>query len=225
MFYSPDLDPDPLDNTLNSLQDTQIGLGSSEFQGAGLGVSFTNDLDVDNIGSFGWTITNETGALLRDVRFFAFLDGEIDFDFFNENGAAISVPGAGASDADPDYWEIDEPGFLFGDIFDNLLAGFLDNTNGVPAGSEDDVSLALGFDIGDLAAGAQFSTLFSISETNIGGLRQTDADSGNSFYFNGTIPPESVPAPAPIAMILLSLGLLRLVKRPLLGPRADTTPR
>ena len=39
-----------------------------------------------------------------------------------------------------------EPEFLFGDIRTNHTASALDNTNGVPAGSEDDVSMALGWD-------------------------------------------------------------------------------
>ena len=37
-----------------------------------------------------------------------------------------------------------EPGFLFGDIYTNVINGTLDNTNGVPSALPDDVSFALG---------------------------------------------------------------------------------
>ena len=70
-----------------------------------------------------------------------FLDIEIDElvnTFFNEFGSVVGAPGAGLS------WEIDEPGYVFGDIYTNFVAGALDGTNGVPSGSPDDVSFALG---------------------------------------------------------------------------------
>jgi hypothetical protein len=60
-----------------------------------------------------------------------FVDHEIDETantFFNETGAPAGVLPAGLS------WEVDEPGFVTGDIYDNLTAGALDNGVGVSVG-------------------------------------------------------------------------------------------
>jgi hypothetical protein len=114
-----------------------------------------------------------------------------------------------------DSWEIDEPGYLFGDIYLNLLDGTLDNTNAVPIGLEDDVSLALGFDLGELIAGARVTGVFDISRQNIGGLIHTDADSNETIYFNGTVDVATTPVPAPSIMLLLltALPFLGLLQR------------
>jgi len=107
------------------------------------GDSAPGDVSGFDFGTGLGTITVEvTGAGAHYVGLF--VDHEIDEadnTFFNENGAAVNTPAAGQS------WEIDEPGYVFGDIYDNILAGSLDNTNAVPAGSENDVSMALGWDI------------------------------------------------------------------------------
>jgi hypothetical protein len=84
-------------------------------------------------------------------------------------------------------WEIDEPGFLFGDITQHIMTGTLDQTNGVSANSPDDVSLALGFNLGALQANAPVKVRCLISANNIGGLSQTDADTNTTIYFNGYI--------------------------------------
>lgn len=87
------------------------------------------------------TMTYNPGAGSHNV--IGFFDLEIDEainTFFNEYGSTLFAPSAGQS------WEIDEPGYLFGDIFSNVMAGTLDNTNAVPVGSPDDVSVALGWD-------------------------------------------------------------------------------
>lgn len=213
---SSQLDPDPTDPTLNALEDTQIGSGNNEFQAAGLGVVFTNNLNANNLGSVTWTVTNNTGGDLTNVSFFGFLDAEIDESVnsaFNEFGALVSVNGAGPGDSAPDSWEIDEPGFSFGDIFDNLLAGSLDNTNSVPATSPEDVSLALGFEVGDVPAGNRIIATFQISQQNIGGLSQTDPNSDVTFFFNGsvTVGPPVVSAPEPDTLWLLGAGLAVLL--------------
>ncbi len=198
----------------DSLQQDQIGSSSfTEIQDAGLSVSFNNLLGSDNIGTFSWQIQNTLGNDLTNVNFFAFLDMEIDEplnSYFNESGALIDVSGAGSGDILPDSWEIDEPGFVFGDIYGNLLAGLLDNGNGVPAGLEDDVSLALGFNIGSLLAGETLFANFTISENDIGGLSHTDPNSNLTFYFNGTaeILPVSATIPEPNTVTLMALSLL-----------------
>jgi len=198
----------------SSLQQDQLGSPFfTEIQDAGLSVSFDNQLDASNLGTFSWQIQNTLRSDLNNVTFFAFLDMEIDEplnSFFNESGALIDVSGTGSGDNLADSWEIDEPGFLFGDIFDNLLAGALDNSNAVPAGLEDDVSLALGFQTGSLLPGETLSASFTISESNIGGLSHTDPDSGLTFYFNGTVDvlPASTSVPEPDSLILFFLSFL-----------------
>ena len=91
----------------------------------------------NGIGNFGWQFTNTTGAPLTNVRFIVFLDADIDRatnTFFNEYGEFVSLalpPGAPAGAIAATSWEIDEPGFLFGNIAPHVLTGTLDNTNGV----------------------------------------------------------------------------------------------
>ncbi len=87
-------------------------------------------------------------------KFIAFFDHEIDEPvntFFNEFGSVNGAPAAGQS------WEIDEPGYVLGDIFTNFSTGTLDDTNGVPSPLVDDVSMALGWDL--LLASNQIATI------------------------------------------------------------------
>ncbi|MDJ0848956.1 MAG: hypothetical protein QNK04_11300 [Myxococcota bacterium] len=73
-----------------------------------------------------YTFRNDTGAAIADIKFLSFVDAEIDVArnaFFNELASTSGVLASGQG------FEADEPGFLFGDIFDNLLLGDLDDTN------------------------------------------------------------------------------------------------
>jgi len=93
--------------------------------------------------------------------FLAFFDHEIDEainTYFNEYGDTSGSPVAGQS------WEIDEPGWVFGNIYTNFLTSSLDNSNGVPAGSADDVSMAMGWDF-FLAADETATITLTLSET------------------------------------------------------------
>jgi hypothetical protein len=178
--------------------------------------SFTSTLDTSNLGSYGWTFTNTSGAAWNNVSFLAFLDAEIDRPlntFFNEYGECVELslpsfaPGGAIAATS---WEIDEPGYLFGDIYAHLLSGSLDNA----VGSEfpDDVSLALGFYLGDLAPDATATITLFTSLDNIGGLRHSDPDSGSAFYYNGyaTVTganPSPAPVPEPSTLVLAGLGL------------------
>ncbi len=167
--------------------------------------NFFSALNTNNIGSFGWTYANTGPVTLTDVRFFGFLDADIDRAIngaSNEYGQVVSQtlpPGAPTDAIGWNSFQIDEPGFVSGTIFDNLLAGFLDDTNHCPPGTQNDVSLALGLDIGKLDPGQSFTATFLVSGSNIGGLSQTDPDSNYTFYFNGfsTNPAASIPVSAP----------------------------
>ena len=145
-----------------------------------------------------------------------FLDHEIDEPtntFFNEFGNSVGVPPAGLS------WEIDEPGFVFGNIFthfstSNAAASNLDNLSAVIAGSPDDVSMALGWNFA-LAAGEATTITFRVSTTAPASgfyLKHSDPGSDAAVYFSsakGIIPPGGdVPEPATAAWGLACLAAL-----------------
>ena len=139
-----------------------------------------------------------------------FVDHEIDEatnTWWNESGAANGIAAAGQS------WEIDEPGYVFGDIYDNLLAGSLDNTNSVPSGLEDDVSMAMGWDF-TLDATHNGIVTFSITDIAPSGgffLSQTDPDSQASVYFSSSfetlIKQQGGQIPEPGSLLLMGIGL------------------
>lgn len=101
--------------------------------------------------------------------------------FFNELGSVSGSPPAGVS------WEIDEPGYTFGDIFGNVLAGTLDNSIGTP--NRDDVSMAMGWDFN--LVGDEVGTLsFLLSDTRPASsfyLRHWDPDSGEQVFFSSSL--------------------------------------
>lgn len=193
----------------------------NDFAGSGIDFDFSMDLDSSGLGEISWLFTNNTGATLSDVTLFGYLDGEIDPDLnssFNEYGQYVSVDGVGAGDINPDSWEIDEPGFVFGDIYDNLFLGALDNVNAVGLGYEDDVSMALGFQLGDILNGEAWELILNISDFDIGGLYHGDNDSGTGVYFNGTatvdrLPPVSVDEPAPILLFMTGVFAVVLARK------------
>jgi len=193
-----------------SLRDTQIGSGLNEFGSAGLTSSFVNNLNANNLGTVSWNVTNTTGANLSNVWFSGFLDASIDEltnGFFNEQGSAAGlVIGTGSGDAFADSWEIDEPGFLFGDIYTNLIDNMLDNSLGFSG--FDDVALALGFNIGSLLVDETLVATFEISSVDNGGLYQFDPNSNDGLYLAGAVKKQTNEVAEPETLALLGFGLL-----------------
>lgn len=179
---------------------------------AGLAFTFASSLSPDATDlTLLYTFTNGGAAPLAALTFLSFVDFEIDETvntFFNEYAEAGGSlpPGSG--------FEVDEPGFSFGDIFGNLRAGVLDGTNPLPTGSPDDVSMALSFALGPLNPGqsALVQILLSEDGDRLGSfaLTQRDADpasSGTVITFSGAIVPE------PGTGLLVAAGLAGLASR------------
>jgi hypothetical protein len=198
-------------------------LSDGDLPGLGVDVGFGYALsDGDTDLTLTYTFTNNTAFALMDVRFFSFLDADIDESLntlFNEYAEVQGSPGAGAGDPDPDSWEIDEPGycipgFICGNVYDNLFdLGTLEDANGVPAGAEDDVSMALGFLLGPLGPSSSVSIRVFLSEDldSIGSLRLDHRDFDSQLKvisMSGQVVVAQVPEPA--ALFLLGLGLTAL---------------
>ena len=160
-------------------------------------------------------------AVADDYFLIAFFDHEIlepDNSYFNEFGATDGTEAAGQS------WEIDEPGYVFGDIrtyevwedppgdwveyVGNVESGALDNYNNVPEGLDDDVSMALGWDF-TLSALDIATVDFILSETRPTPgffLSHNDPDSNTTIYFSSEL--NVTPVPEPATMLLVGTGVL-----------------
>jgi hypothetical protein len=177
--------------TLSQSNAATIVLAEAWSNKDGVLTSASGLLDSEGLGTINLSVTGVGSHFLG-----LFVDHEVTEDlntFFNEYGTAIGAPAAGQS------WEIDEPGFdllrvPLGDIYDNfvdsddLTGSALDGTNGVPFGSEDDVSMALGWDV-TLAAGETAVASFTLSRAQPTGgfyLSHTDPDSQTTIYFSST---------------------------------------
>lgn len=156
----------------------------------------------DGLGTLTWA-TSAAGY----HKFIAFYDFDIDEEingFSNETAISYGTVFRGQS------WEIDEPGYAFGDVYDNTLAGSLDNTNTL-LGMKDDVAMALGWDfILDEGQIALITLLITDQTPEFGFyLRQHDPDSNSSIYISSTLD-IAAPVPEPCSALLLSAGLLVL---------------
>ena len=69
-------------------------------------------LDGNNLGTFGWTFANTSGAVITDAALLVFLDADIDETtntFFNEYGQFVSLvlpPGAPSGATTASSWEM-----------------------------------------------------------------------------------------------------------------------
>ncbi len=182
---------------------------------AGLGFQFAAALSADTTDlTLSYTFSNSSAASINNISFTSFLDAEIDEavnTFFNEYATASGPLALGQN------YEADEPGYAFGNLFQNAQAGALDGTNGVPQGSPDDVAMGLQFDIGTLVSGQNAVVRLMISEdgSSLGGfsLTQQDSDPGSTtaITYSGqavlSTPPGPNPGiPEPSAALAFAVG-------------------
>lgn len=178
----------------------------------GLALAFSSSLSPDATDlRLIYDLTNTSGAELSGVSFLSFFDAEIDETlntFFNEFAETRGTLAPGQA------YEVDEPGFEFGNIFENAKRAALDGTNAVPAGSPDDVSMALSFLIGQLAPGATARIEILISEDgdSLGGFaidqRDSDARSTTRISYSGAL--TIIPEPGTALLMGAGLALLAL---------------
>lgn len=189
-----------------SVADMQVGDPINNFGTQGLGIGYVDNLDADNLGTVTWSIENTSGQAIDDFSIFSYLNADIDFDtntFFNEHAEYVGNTTANS-------YEIDEPGYVFGDIYDNLLEGQLDGTNATPSSAPEDVSFALGFDLGRFEISEIIQVTVEISLADIGGIMHADADSDFAFFFNTSFTRTVASVSEPAQLGLLGLGLLGL---------------
>jgi hypothetical protein len=132
-------------------------------------------LDASGLGQFDLEFASNGSHSVS--AFFDFEFGRSANTYFNEYGQAVGTPAPGQS------WEIDEPGFIFGDIYDNLVFNSLGNDNAAPQGSEEDVSFALGWDFNLAAGETAYLSFFTALTAPVDAfyLSQTDPEMGPSF--------------------------------------------
>jgi hypothetical protein len=179
---------------------------------AGLALSFSSSLSPDTTDlRLVYDLTNTGAAALAGVSFISFFDAEIDETlntFFNEYAETSGSLAPGQA------FEVDEPGFRSGDIFDNAGRAALDGTNAVGVNAPDDVSMALSFLIDLLAPGetARIEILISEDGDALGGLvidqRDTDPRSTTSIRYSGAL--TIVPEPGSAFLMGAGLALLAL---------------
>ncbi|MFO0953615.1 MAG: PEP-CTERM sorting domain-containing protein [Isosphaeraceae bacterium] len=168
-------------------------------------------LDANNL-QLDYTYRNVSGSLITGLKLFYYIDPDIAVPGATAPADFATVAGAPGSPPFAASYQVGDP--QLSTIFTNLLAGTLSNTNDVPSTSPGDVSMALGFNIGNLAAGATATLRVLLSDNGRslpGGLVLTErnnapAASGDVLTVSG-LASVAVPEPSPLALA----GLAALV--------------
>jgi hypothetical protein len=156
-----------------------------------------------------------------DYSILSFFDHELDQTentYSNEYGLVSGTPDDGQ------VWEIDEPGWtLYGDIYDHLLAGNLENKNSISELNLDDVAMAMGWQF-SLQDGEYANITFNLQNdapTQGFYLAQFDKDSDSKVFFSSTLniagtgpqPPTGVPEPGTAGLLIIGLmGMIGMRK-------------
>ena len=178
---------------------------------AGLGLDQSHQVSSDlSDVTIEYSFVNSTGLVLQDTRFFVFVDAEIDVptnDYFNEYASVAGALGGGEGDSEIDYFEVDEPGYVFGDIFDNLRLGELDNSNSITDTFPDDVGMAIGLSLGDIGIGSEVlvSIMLSEDQDRLGNFSiehsDSDPNSMDTLTFSGSASVTSVPESSSLFLV------------------------
>lgn len=206
-----------LDGTISDIVLTYEELDPVPAEADLSGFDYVGDAS-DPATGLGSIVITIMGAGVHNIL--AYFDHELDEDI---NGFDNEFGGTGGAAAAGQSWEIDEPGFSFGNLFDNFADNTLENVNDLPSPDADDIAMAMGWNF-TLAADETAEIVFTISENQPGGfwLSQTDNDSDTQIFLTSTLtisgPPTGVPEPGTLLLFgagLMGLGLARTRRRKL----------
>jgi hypothetical protein len=163
------------------------------------------------LGTLTWTT-----SIAGSYAFFSFFDHEIDEPtntYFNETARAWGGPPS-YDPAGPWFWQMEEAGWVWGDLYNEFSNLNYENKNGMTAPHEfDDVAMGIGRKF-DLASGKEAKislTLGLIAPTSGWYLEQYDPHSDASIYFSANFETRDTGVvPLPGTLLLLGSGLVTL---------------
>ncbi len=185
---------------------------------------------ISGLGTLSFSISQNLGDSPVDYFVYSFFDHEIDEPintFFNEYGMQQGIKPERLS------WEIDEPGYVMGDIYNNLMThntsspvGFDNMIFGGDNSAVDDVSMGIGWDF-SLSTGQSATVDFLLSNDidylDENGLQVFGAESfylshhddmsRDVIYFasmltieEGTLPPQPVAEAGTLSLLFIGLA-------------------
>lgn len=202
----------------------------NDLSDAGAGISSSGGITVggSTYGQVTVTVSN-TGSSTQSFSVDGFFDPDLSLPFYNEYANVNGSPASGQS------WEVGD--YTFSSIVSDALAESLNDTNGLPPGTDNssgtgtngDVAVAMQFDF-SLEAGQTETVTFDISSSNPGGFNidqvhpvdETNGTETDAFFSGSAVagstpppcesctpPPSGMPEPSSLWMLGASLcGLL-----------------